>query len=149
MTTGNKSPYRAPGQSAPKPPRPDPDDDGLDASALAQRRKRNAALDEMARLERIATATRQLRIRAGIAMALALVALAFAAPDVLEPSFHGRRTVRVVAVGTTLLAWSVYALVTGTGDAESIDELPRRLRIGQGVAAAVGAGVGLAIHLAT
>jgi len=92
--------------------------------------------------ERVALATRQERMRAGLVFVLALAALALAAPALSEPHVRVRGVARLVIVGGALLGYAGYTLFAGTGGSESVDRLPRHVIAGQIIAAVIGGTLG-------
>jgi hypothetical protein len=137
-----ESPYRAPSPSRKALARSAPDDDGLDASAFQRKQDRRQAIEARADEERVALASRQLRMRAGLAFGLGAAALALAAPALSEPHVRVRGVARLVILGGALLGYAGYTLFAGTGGSESVDRLPRQVVAGQVVAAVIGATLG-------
>lgn len=132
-------PYRSRG--APRPPEPEPvGDDGLDAATFARRRRLREA---QAAIRRAEDAARAVRIRGGVALVLGLVALLFGAPTITSGGYTSRSLGRMVVLGPALLAYGVWALAVGAGGADSMENAPRWVQIGGGIAAGAGALVGI------
>ncbi len=140
------SPYRAPAPGKKPHARATPDDDGLDEAAFRRKQQRKDAIDARADDERVALATRQLRMRAGLALGLGVLALLFAAPALSEPHVRARGVARLVIGAGALLGYAGYALAKGTGGSESVDALPREVIAGQVIAATVGGVLGALVY---